>query len=181
MPALKIRRVLATCATALLLNAWAARAQGDAPLKLLPLKRVRLYEVGVGYFERSGVLRDKSDLGLSLPQSQLDDALTSLVILGGSGQARIADIELESRESPDLARAEAALTIGTVGHGSGTSASPLLDVGNLTALSGAAGVEGCGALPVQGRERDRPRRSRFGLGSVRRRNVAAHARHVVRR
>ncbi|HEY5374631.1 MAG TPA: DUF4139 domain-containing protein [Polyangiaceae bacterium] len=32
--------------------------------------------------------------------------------------------------------------VGSLGHGSGTSASPLLDVGNLTNLSRAAGVEG---------------------------------------
>ncbi|HWZ93542.1 MAG TPA: hypothetical protein VNW92_32000, partial [Polyangiaceae bacterium] len=73
------------------------------------MKRVRLYEVGVGYFERSGSLRDHSDLGLSLPQSQLDDALGSLVILGGAGKARISGIEFESRDSTALARAEAAL------------------------------------------------------------------------
>ncbi|MET0793298.1 MAG: DUF4139 domain-containing protein [Polyangiaceae bacterium] len=97
-------------AVLLTLQVWSASANAEAPLALLPLKRVRLYEVGMGYFERSGVLRDKAELGLSLPPSQLNDALASLVILRGSGQARIADIEFESHESPGLARAEASLT-----------------------------------------------------------------------
>jgi hypothetical protein len=72
---------------------------------------VRLYEVGVGYFERGGVLRDGSDLGLSLPASQLDDVLSSLVILGGAGKSRVSAIEFDSKESSELARAEADLAI----------------------------------------------------------------------
>jgi hypothetical protein len=97
------------CALVLSLNLLAFPSQAEERSELLPLKRVRLYEVGVGYFERSGSLRDHSDLGLSLPQSQLDDALGSLVILGGAGKARISGIEFESRDSTALARAEAAL------------------------------------------------------------------------
>jgi hypothetical protein len=97
------------CALVLSLNLLAFPSQAEEHSQLLPLKRVRLYEVGVGYFERSGSLRDHSDLGLSLPQSQLDDALGSLVILGGAGKARISGIEFESRDSTALARAEAAL------------------------------------------------------------------------
>src|SRR5450432_78194 len=108
---MKKRALPLMCAAVLSFNLLALPSHAEPEPKLLPLKRVRLYEVGVGYFERSGALQDKSDLGLSLPQSQLDDALTSLVIVGGAGKSRISAIEFESRESSDLARAEAALSV----------------------------------------------------------------------
>src|SRR3954468_5076688 len=110
MPFRKTRAAFAIASALLFVQALSNSADAEPPRELLRLKRVRLYEVGMGYFERSGVLRDKADLGLALPASQLDDALASLVILGGAGQARIADIEFESHESPGLARAEAELS-----------------------------------------------------------------------
>jgi hypothetical protein len=111
MPRLEKRALPLLCALVFSLELWPSASQAQAAPQLLPLKRVRLYEVGVGYFERSGVLRDGSDLGLSLPASQLDDALSSLVILGGAGQARVSAIEFDSRESSQLARAEADLAV----------------------------------------------------------------------
>jgi uncharacterized protein DUF4139 len=81
----------------------------DSEATLLPLRRARLYEVGIGYFERRGELREKQSLGLSLPSNQLDDALKSLVILSDAERSKITSIEFEARESPGLARAEASL------------------------------------------------------------------------
>ncbi|MEN0061775.1 MAG: DUF4139 domain-containing protein [Myxococcota bacterium] len=49
--------------------------------EVLPVRRVRLYETGVGWFEREGRVRD-GRTQLPLPQSHLDDALKSLVVLG---------------------------------------------------------------------------------------------------
>ena len=69
MPTLHARSVLTLCAALLLAEAWPKSASADPQLELLALKRVRLYEVGVGYFERAG-LKDQADLGLSLPQNQ---------------------------------------------------------------------------------------------------------------
>jgi len=111
MPQLKKRALPLLCALVLPFALWPSASRAQTAPQLLPLKRVRLYEVGVGYFERSGVLRDGSDLGLSLPSSQLDDVLSSLVILGGAGKSRVSAIEFDSRESSELARAEADLAL----------------------------------------------------------------------
>lgn len=80
MPTNQSRALLATALLGF--QVWSASVRAETPAALLPLRRLRLYEVGIGYFERSGMLRDKADLGLSLPPSQLNDALASLVILG---------------------------------------------------------------------------------------------------
>jgi hypothetical protein len=107
---MKKRALWIMCAGVLSLNLFSLRSRAEPEPKLLPLKRVRLYQVGVGYFERTGVLRAHSDLALSLPQSQLDDVLTSLVIVGGSGKSRVSRLEFGSRESADLARSDASLS-----------------------------------------------------------------------
>jgi hypothetical protein len=72
----------------------------------LPLKRVRLYASGVGYFERRGTLSGERDT-LPVPASHLDDALKSLVLLSPSG--RLDSISFASRLSPAVARARAGL------------------------------------------------------------------------
>jgi hypothetical protein len=48
----------------------------------LPLSRVRFYETGVGYFERSGTV-PSGETALPVPAGHLDDALKTLVVLGG--------------------------------------------------------------------------------------------------
>lgn len=80
----------------------ALEAQG----KPLPLRRVRLYASGVGYFERRGVLEGESDV-LPVPASHLDDALKSLVLL--SPGSALDSISFASRISPAVARARAGL------------------------------------------------------------------------
>ena len=47
----------------------------------LPLTRVRLYETGVGYFERSGAV-PVGETSLPVPAGHLDDALKTLVEIG---------------------------------------------------------------------------------------------------
>jgi hypothetical protein len=76
----------------LALSAGAALA---APSDVLPLKRVRLYEAGVAYFERSGVPRGTTVL--PVPASHLDDALKTVTVLSAGGEAEVRGIELDLR------------------------------------------------------------------------------------
>lgn len=73
----------------------------------LPLTKLRLYETGVGYYERAGELGGPGGAALPVPSGHLDDALKSLVILGEDGQVR--SIAFDSRQSPAVARARAGL------------------------------------------------------------------------
>ena len=75
---------------------------------LLPLRDVRLYESGVGYFERSGELPAGASTGLPVPASHLDDALKTLVVLGAGG-TKVHGVEFASSVSPGMARALAGL------------------------------------------------------------------------
>ncbi|MCA9713223.1 MAG: hypothetical protein KC468_00860 [Myxococcales bacterium] len=73
---------------------------------MLPLAKVRLYESGVGYFERAGELRGDG-AALPVPSAHLDDAIKSLVVLSRDGS--VEDISFNSRLSPAVARARAGL------------------------------------------------------------------------
>ena len=85
---------------------WTAPpAEGD----VLPLRKLRLYETGVGYFERRGGVRPGSDLALPLPASHLDDALKTLVVLDASGDTRVQGVQFASAVSESGARAMAGL------------------------------------------------------------------------
>ena len=96
---------LLVCAAAAAL--WASPALGADPAPL-PLTRVRLYETGVGYFERSGPLAARGG-ALPVPTSHLDDALKTLVVLSDDPEARIAGVEFSSSLSPGRARSLAGL------------------------------------------------------------------------
>jgi hypothetical protein len=72
----------------------------------LPLQRVRLYETGVAYFERSGTV-DGRRTRLPVPSAHLDDALKTLVVLGREGN--VDEVTFPSRQSPAVARARAGL------------------------------------------------------------------------
>ncbi|MCC6552839.1 MAG: DUF4139 domain-containing protein [Polyangiaceae bacterium] len=93
----------------------APRAQGgaarapDRAAAALPLRTVRLYEAGLGYFERTGRLGKGSDLTLPVPTSHLDDALKTLVVLAADGKASVAGVEFASSVSPEMGRALAGL------------------------------------------------------------------------
>ena len=78
---------------------------------LLPLKRVRLYETGVAYFERSGTL-GASAVTLPVPASHLDDALKTLVVYAKNGASRVGGVEFGSSVSPGMGRALAGVPAG---------------------------------------------------------------------
>jgi hypothetical protein len=100
------KRALSALGTALLVFcASSAAAQGGRPL---PLKRVRLYETGVGYFERSGTF-GSAGADLPVPAGHLDDALKTLVVSSDDPGAAVAGVEFGSSVSPSLARALAGL------------------------------------------------------------------------
>jgi hypothetical protein len=75
---------------------------------VLPLTRVRLYESGVGYFERQGQLLPGKTT-LPVPSGHLDDALTTLVLLSSGNHSRDTGVTFASRLSPAVARARAGL------------------------------------------------------------------------
>ncbi|PRQ04609.1 hypothetical protein ENSA5_06140 [Enhygromyxa salina] len=75
--------------------------------RALPLTKLRLYETGVGYYERAGELGGPAGATLPVPSGHLDDALKSLVVLGADGEVR--SVAFDSRQSPAVARARAGL------------------------------------------------------------------------
>ncbi len=77
----------------------------------LPLAKVRLYETGVGYFERSGPL-PAGGARLPVPVGHLDDALKTLVILDADGRSTVSGISFPSSVSRELGRALAGLPAG---------------------------------------------------------------------
>ena len=77
---------------------------------VLPLRSVRLYEVGVAYFERAGVVSGDRSM-LPVPASHVDDALKTLVVLSAGRRADVSGIEFESLVSRGLARSLAALPL----------------------------------------------------------------------
>jgi hypothetical protein len=76
----------------------------------LPLRTVRLYETGVGYFEREGEITGSSE-SLPVPASHVDDALKTLVILSSQGPLTVSGVEFDSVLSRGLARSMAALPL----------------------------------------------------------------------
>ena len=47
----------------------------------MPVRKVVLYKNGMGYFEHLGEVRDKQELELALPSTQLNDVLKSLTVI----------------------------------------------------------------------------------------------------
>jgi len=95
----------------------------------LPLRRVRLYETGVGYFERTGALQGKPT-ALPVPAGHLDDALKTLVVLTDDPKTgSVAGVEFGSSVSRSMARSLAGLP---------ADESPLTMNALLRSLKGAA-------------------------------------------
>jgi hypothetical protein len=84
----------------LLCCSCAGRPEPSTPA-IVPLRSLRLYETGVGYFERSGTV--SGGKSLPVPTSHLDDALKSLVILGEG--ASVQALTFPSSLSKPMARA----------------------------------------------------------------------------
>lgn len=77
-------------------------------LSILPLRTLRLYETGIGYFERAGSVSG-DDTGLPLPAGHLDDALKTLVIYSQDKTARVYGLSFPSSVSKGMGRALAGL------------------------------------------------------------------------
>ena len=80
---------------------------------MLPLTRVRIYETGIGYFERQGRVRAGTSVVLPLTGGHLDDALKTLVVLKGDGEVEVSGIEFETA----LTRAKAVAMLGLLTEG----------------------------------------------------------------
>jgi len=78
---------------------------------ILPLRTLRLYETGVGYFERSGTLASSASVSLPVPAGHLDDALKTLVVLDPGGKSTVHGVEFGSSISRGMARALAGLPV----------------------------------------------------------------------
>lgn len=78
---------------------------------ILPLRTLRLYETGVGYFERSGQMSKETRASLPVPAGHLDDALASLVVLNGGAGGRVAGLSFASSVSKGMARSRAGLPV----------------------------------------------------------------------
>lgn len=83
-------------------------AKAPAPTAIVPLRSLRLYETGVGYFERTGTV-GSGEQALPVPAGHLDDALKSLVIIGGEGGVEVTGVQFTSNTSKAFARAQAGL------------------------------------------------------------------------
>jgi hypothetical protein len=93
-----------------ILGCHAATRPPQSASDVLPLHAVRLYENGVGYFEREGVLAAHSGSTLGVPASHVDDALKTLIVLS-HGPARVSGIEFPSVVSDGAARSLAGLPL----------------------------------------------------------------------
>lgn len=93
-----------------LLTASCANAPpAEHPGSILPLRTVRLYETGVGYFERTGTVSPTSGASLPVPAAHMDDALKTLVVVSAGGQSSVDGLEFESSVTEGMARALAGL------------------------------------------------------------------------
>ncbi len=84
-----------------------------AALDILPLQRLRLYETGIGYFERAGKPPDRAATTLPVPAGHLDDALKTMVVLSPGGKTGVRGVAFSSSVSRGMARAMAGLDPST--------------------------------------------------------------------
>ncbi|MEQ9323593.1 MAG: hypothetical protein RIF41_30805, partial [Polyangiaceae bacterium] len=92
-----------------------ATAQTKDDPATMPLRKVRLYETGVAYFEREGALA--KGISLPVPAGHLDDALKTLVVLSEDGDAAVDGVEFSSSVSRDMGLALAGLKGVVQGEG----------------------------------------------------------------
>ena len=101
----------------LALSLFLSMAAPSKSADVLPLARLRLYETGVGYFERRGRVAKSDDLALPVPTAHLDDALKTLVVLDSGTGARVGGIAFSTAVSEGMARATAGLPDDSEGVG----------------------------------------------------------------
>src|SRR5689334_11958810 len=68
---------------------------GSAAHAKLPLRRVVLYENGVGYFQHTGRINGDQELGIHFTTAQLNDVLKSLTVVD-LGEGRVTGIRYDS-------------------------------------------------------------------------------------
>ena len=105
------KALLAGAGLAALTCACSSVPSSRTPDAILPLRTLRLYETGVGYFERSGELSSPNAAALPLPAGHMDDALKTLVVLGRGGRPTVQGVEFGSSISRGMARALAGLPV----------------------------------------------------------------------
>jgi len=66
----------------------------------VPVKSVKLYKHGVGFFEREGIIAEGEEARLDFKISDMNDILKSLIITEGAG-TRISNIRYDSNETLD--------------------------------------------------------------------------------
>ncbi len=103
-----------------------ASAPATSATQTLPIRRVTVYSNGVAYVERRGVVNGRAEIALPFKQSQVDDALKSMVVLD-LGQGKIGAVSYASSEPPSARLADIPLSIAPQTSGAG-------------ALGGIAGV-----------------------------------------
>lgn len=89
----------------------APRTPASTPPSILPLTKLRLYETGVAYFERSGTIDAGARSALPVPAGHIDDALKTLVVLSAGGRANVHGVAFGSSVSRGMARAMAGLPL----------------------------------------------------------------------
>jgi hypothetical protein len=105
-----MRSAVFPCFVAACLLVGCHAAQEPATVaSVLPLRSLKLYETGVGYFERSGRLSADGSMTLPVPTAHLDDALKTLVVMGEGRSAALAGLEFSSSLSRGMARLLAGL------------------------------------------------------------------------
>src|SRR4051812_46835187 len=85
-------RLVATVCAATLLGCGASRPRPMA------LRRVILYQNGIGYFERSGHMQGGS-LRLSFARTELDDVLKTLTVIDRIGAAGVATVDVPADDA----------------------------------------------------------------------------------
>ncbi len=83
---------------------------GKTPATILPLSTLRLYETGVGYFERTGTVSGTASTTLPVPAGHLDDALKTLIVLSTDSQSQVHGLEFSSSVSKGMGLALAGLS-----------------------------------------------------------------------
>src|ERR1043166_1796636 len=78
-------------------TATSPEAQTQRPT--LPIRRVTIYNNGVAYIERRGTVTGHAEIALPFKQSQIDDALKSMVVLD-LGKGAIGAVSYASTEPP---------------------------------------------------------------------------------
>jgi hypothetical protein len=101
--------VFATCACG---AAPAGRGRGASDAhtaRTLPLEKIAFFEAGIAYFERAGTAERELPASLIVPETQLDDALRTLVVLSERSPG-VPAFEFATSEAREATLARAALT-----------------------------------------------------------------------